>query len=212
MAGLADILYDNGFSIYNLRLKGHGLINEEKMFSAKLNDWESQLENAYLDLKSEFDEVHFCGLSLGASLILDLALKYENIGKIVIYSPMLKIRQWYACMAGIARFFVKRMEPSKPDCSIKADITEEFVSFFPVSQGYEAYRLANKVRARIPEKGMKGLCFLAKNDHDLVFEDHLKIMRNSGMDIVILEKSFHLIPVDVEKEFVFEKTLEYFKS
>jgi esterase/lipase len=59
---------------------------------------------------------------------------------------------------------------------------------------------------------MKGLCFLAKNDHDLVFEDHLKIMRNSGMDIVILEKSFHLIPVDVEKEFVFEKTLEYFKS
>lgn len=47
---LSDILYNQGYSIYNLRLPGHGLVDENEMLIVRKGDWLLYTENILLDL------------------------------------------------------------------------------------------------------------------------------------------------------------------
>ena len=210
---LTGILFDNGFSVYNLRLPGHGFKNEEEIFNVKLRDWELMCENTYLDLADRFKEIYLAGISLGAGLIINLVIKYNNIKKIVLYSPMIKLRQRWAFTAGVIKYFKKKMPPSEIDVSVNKDFENELLSFFPVPQGYEAYKLTKKLQKNINKAKTDTLCFLSKNDHDINYYDNYKIIKEkTSFKIISLEKSFHLNIIDIEKDYIFKKTLQWFKN
>lgn len=210
---VTDVLYENGYSIYSLRLPGHCCENDDEVLTTRLEDWQAVVDNVFLDLCDMFNEVHLCGLSLGATLLLNCAYKYGFNGKIVAYSPMLKLKEKTAFLTGIARFFVKKLPPKKPDCSIESDVFGGFIPFFSLPQVYEIYRLTKKIRKILPKVEARTLSFLAHNDHILSFNQHKELLnRYNSFQIVELEKSYHNCTVDIEKEFVFEKTLEWFNE
>lgn len=210
---VADALYEKGYSIYSLRLPGHCCVDDDEVLSTKLEDWQAVVDNVFLDLCDMFDEVYLCGLSLGAALLINCAYKYGFKGKIAAYSPMFKLKEKAALLTGIAGNFVKKLPPKKPDCSIESDAFDGFVPFFSLPQVYEIYRLTKKLKKRLPHVKAQILCFLAHNDHILDFTQHKELLsRYKTFKIVELEKSYHNCTVDVEKDYVIEKTLEWFNE
>ncbi len=210
---LSEQLYNKGYSIYNLRLPGHGNQNEDEILKIKLRDWESYVENILLDLSDRFEQVFCCGLSLGAVLIMQLAEKYNNIKKMVLFSPFFKLKQKRACLGSIVSIFVKKLKPSKIDCTIERPEFKDFISFFPIKQGYEIYKLLKKVRKKISKVSVPALCFLARDDHDISYQSNFNfVKKNTSFKIITLEKSRHNITIDVEKELVFKETINFFNS
>jgi|GEM_PF-6884135 len=210
---LAETLFNNEFSVYNLRLPGHGFKNEEEIFKVKLRDWELTCENIFLDLSDRFNEIYIAGLSIGGALAINLCKKYSSIKKAVLYSPLLKIRQRWAFLAGIIKFFKKKMAPSEIDCYISKEFEKEFISFFPVPQGYEAYKLTKKAQKDLDKIKTKTLCFLSENDHDINYEENFNIIKNkTSFKVISLKKSFHLNIIDVEKDIVIQETLKWFNN
>lgn len=207
-----EALYERGYSIYSLRLPGHCCIDDNEMLATKLEHWQTMVDNIFLDLCDMFEEVHLAGLSLGAALLINCAYKYGFTGKIVAYSPMLMFKERAAFLSGLLRFFVKKLPPKKPDCSIESDVYDDFVPYFSMPQIYEIYRLTKKLKKRLPHVKAKTVCFLAHNDHILDFSQHKELINSkTAFKIVELEKSYHNCTVDVEKEYVIEKTLEWFE-
>ena len=208
---LESILYLNGFSVFNLRLPGHGLENEKEILSISLHDWQVYIENIFLDLADNFKQVFFCGLSLGASLIVNLAIKYSQyIKKIILLNPIFILKQKYAFLGGLLKIFIKQLKPSRVDCSVNSELFSEFISIFPLPQGYEIYKLVKKIKKNIKELTVKGICFLSKNDHDLNFQENKNIIEQyTSFEIKVLNKSYHQITIDKEKDRVNELILDY---
>jgi carboxylesterase len=209
---LTTALYEGGFSVYNLRLNGHGLMDHDGIFKVKLRDWESLVEHTYLDLKDKFQNVYTCGLSLGGSLLLNLALKYNEIKKMVVYSPMLKLKHRVSCLSGIIGFLKKKINISIVDCSIEHESFKDFIPFIPVPQVHELYKLTRSVRKSIRSLNANILCFLSINDHILDYHQIKKITDRTDFTVIDLEKSFHNSIVDVEQDLIIHKTIEWFKS
>lgn len=207
---LSAVLLDRGFSIYNLRLAGHGFSSNEQMLKTRAIDWEKQIDNVYLDLADRYEEVVLIGLSLGAALIINTAAKWNFTGKAVALAPFLKYKQKFAWATGLAGCLKKSLPPSNSDCSIHDPVFAYFLPAFTLPQVYEVYKVTGKARKNIKKLNCNMLAIIAHNDHALDVPEHIRIVSaNPAIKQRFLEKSFHNILQDVEKKEVIKQTVEW---
>ncbi len=74
---VGEALHESGFTVYGLRLKGHGTTIED-MMKASWKDWVMDVEKALSQLFSEYKYVSIAGLSMGGVLSLIMAEAYAN--------------------------------------------------------------------------------------------------------------------------------------
>lgn len=211
---LSDIMFDNGFSYYNVRLPGHGLRDEDAILRIKKNDWLFYTENILLDLLDNFEEVYLCGLSLGATMAFNLSVRYgDRIKRCALLSPLFKPRQFKANFAVFLQYFMKKLKPAKPETfsTVPSKLYDDFISYFPLQQGYYTLRIAAQNVRNITKAVPPTIAFLGLNDKDMHYEDQKIIMeRNSNIEIFTLEKSLHQVTLDVEKDIVHSKVVDFF--
>ena len=210
----ARYLFDHGFSVYCLRLAGHGLKEEniQSFFKTKARDWEIMIENIYLDLTDSFDEVYVFGHSLGGLLALNLASRYP-VAKTVASAPFLRYNKGTPTfLISLFHFLPVKFRRWKYDCSIETDLGKHSTQFVNLSIMNEMIRLQSRVRKRLSKVSSNTLCFLAKNDHITEFNSHIGLIQKYPWKLIILEKCFHMIHIDCEKELFFEKSLEFFQN
>ncbi|MCG8570681.1 MAG: alpha/beta hydrolase [Spirochaetes bacterium] len=212
MDEIATELYQNNFSIYNLRLPGHGYVNEERVFEVRQNDWLMYIENVFLDLVDNFKEVYLIGHSISCALLLQIGAKYSrSISKMVILTPFLKVKSMKIKFAPFLNLFKKKIKPKKIDCSLETPYEKEFISFLPLKQGIQLLNEAAGYRKKIKEKLPPTLCIFAENDEDINTELQKSIIKqNPAIKILTLEKSKHQVTIDCEKLLVFNHILSYF--
>lgn len=87
MMELAKFLNSKGFTVYNLRLKGHGTTPED-MKEAKAEDWLYSYKIGYEILKRSTKEQFLCGFSMGGLLTLINTQKLNPKGIIAISAPL----------------------------------------------------------------------------------------------------------------------------
>lgn len=207
---LSRKLYEHGFSVYNLRLPGHGTISDKSIYKTSLRHWEQYVEDVYLDLKSRFKEVYACGMSLGGALVLSILSKYNGITRSVLYAPAIKFKFQDRVLINIARFFKRTKKNVRMDCSIKNSEPRGYMYFLPIPQVYEVYKLTKKILKKLDKNMQNVLCFLAVNDHVFDYNELKNILtKKTGFTFCTLEKSFHNHLLDVEKELVINKTIEW---
>lgn len=213
MEELAERLYEAGFSVYNLRLPGHGLARPEEIYRIKGGQWEFYLENIFLDLAASFEQVYLCGLSLGATLLYNLSVKYhEGISKVALLSPFFKARQKRAPLIGLVHPFIKKLRAKRVDSSVESELFSDFIPFFPLNQAHFAMQAAARARRNFKKRNPPVMAFLAAKDRDMDYETHRRLIEErTNFELVILEESGHQLTLDREREQVFAGVLEWFR-
>lgn len=225
-----QFLYANGYDVYADCLPGHG-DKVEEIYTVTYQDWLNFSFQRFQDLKSRYDEVFVSGLCLGAVLALAVASKFKNeVSGIISLSTTLFLDgwrlPWYSFLMPLGLSTLVRFYYNYPECEphgIKNLKTRKIVkklleksdvgmNYFPMSAIYELLKLSRAVRKNLREINVPILIIHSKED-DLTSVKSAYLVYNNissnDKEIIILEDSYHMVLYDNEKEFVFNKCLEF---
>ena len=88
---LADYLYNAGFTVYGVRLRGHGT-SPDDLVRRKWEEWYESVNRGYVVLKNSVREMSIAGFSTGAGLaLMGAARKPGNFKCVVSISAPLKL-------------------------------------------------------------------------------------------------------------------------
>jgi esterase/lipase len=213
MKELALRLYHQGFSVFNLRLPYHGVNDPDYMNRLKAGFLDNWAEEVYRDIRSRYEKISFCGLSIGAALIINLSkrLNLQN-EKLILLAPYLQVKYRRIRFLMPFAFLKKTMPYETADCST-GNHADRFVPFIPLLAAGEMVKTADRARKNIRLIKNPALCILALNDHDAPFRTHHPIiLKNPGIRIEVLNKSWHQVTLDCEKERVMTLCLEFLRD
>ena len=98
MSLLGTTLQKNDFTVYGVRLPGHGTRPEDLRYR-KAEEWQETVSQGYQSLLKMSFTVSVAGLSTGALLTLTLALKQQP-NKLLLLAPFLRLKHILAPLAG----------------------------------------------------------------------------------------------------------------
>ena len=229
MKQYSKFLYKHGYDVYCPNIPGHGE-SLEYLKESKCEDWIEFSLRQYDDLSLSYEEVYVSGICLGAVLALVIAINYSHIKGIITLSNILFLdgwtMPWYKFLFPIGLNTVFRYFYSFPEKDpygiknlavrkrISAMLKKNEVAFdcIPMTVVYELLELSKYVRGNINYIKCP-ILLMHSNEDDLsglksayfVYDN----ICSEQKELVILENSYHLLVMDNEKDFVFEKSIEF---
>lgn len=233
MKKYGDFLFKNGFDVYGVCLPGHGEFQSE-IYTVTYQQWIDFAENKLIELLDKYEEVFLSGLCLGAVLSTALAEKFSNkIKGIVLLSTTLYLDgwrlPWYKFLMPLGLHTIFRYFYTYPECepygvknertraSIKRILAKPDVGMdnFPMCAFHELLELSKVVRSNLKEVFTPILIIHAKEDDLTSIKSSYEVYNNissKDKEIIILENSYHMVLYDNEKDFVFNKALDFFNT
>ncbi len=161
---LGRYLYQKGYTVYGVRLEGHGTTPSD-LKRTNWQDWYASLERAYLYLRPKVASIHCIGISMGGLLTLELAAR-EELNSIVLLAPALEPRDKKAFLT---RFFVPVADLLHIDLGYitvaqTAENKDHFYGKNPVRTVYQLVKLICHVKPRISKVSEPVLIMQDKND------------------------------------------------
>ena len=225
-----QFLYNNGYDIYADCIPGHG-DNFEDIYTVTYQDWLDFAYERFEFLKSNYEKVFVSGLCMGAVLALAVGEKYkEQVSGVISLSTTLYLDgwrlPWYKCLIPVGIATIIRYYYNYPECDphgIKNEKTRSVIkkllakggvgmNDFPMTGFYELLKLSSFVRKKLKEFNIPILLIHSQEDDltsvksaEVVYEN----IKSSDKEKIILHDSYHMVLYDNEKEFVFNKALEF---
>lgn len=212
---LASALIDGGYSVYAPLLTGHGTKIEDEDHT-KYQSWIQDVDEAYSLLKSQYKKVFISGLSMGGLLALHLA-EVDKVEALALMAPAIV----YYSSSNYMAFLIL---PFKKHLSFfgKTEFeghTESYLrggyNMVSVSASLELNKLQKTVRKDLGQITSPYLVIQGKKD-TLVSpkepEYLAKRTRSEIKEVIYLESSSHLIPLDNERNTAFKAIIEFFKK
>ena len=228
---LAKYLHSIGFDAYIPELPGH-CQGAEALKRTTWQDWLNFSFEEYDRLKKEYDVVYVSGICLGAVLALCIAMEREELDKIACLSTTLFLDGWSipkiivllpVVLYTVIKFFYAW--PESNSLGVKNEKVREkiqsalerndakILDCFPALAILQMIRLSRYARKRLNRVKSKVLLIHSESDDissvksaDIVY----KKVSSKIKDYIKLKKSYHLIVIDDEKDFVFKKTGDFF--
>jgi len=102
---LAEKLYKAGFSVYGVRLRGHGTTPED-LAGRRWQEWNESVNRGYVIMKNSVTDFAVVGFSTGAGLaLLQAAQKGDKFKALVSISAPLRLQDIRASLTGAVSFF-----------------------------------------------------------------------------------------------------------
>lgn len=214
MLPLGKFLSEKGYTVYGVRLAGHGTdVNE--LATSTWEEWYESVKEGVQKL-GNMDIIIPIGLSAGA--LLCTLLCQEEKGRfpaLVLLAPALEINSRLAKLAGILKFFVK--------FTYKGEETKQYFEkhnlysymYRPTASVHELLKLIKKVwKGRM--LNIPTLMIYGKKD-ELVSFDGLKKSFNKLYDekrttLIELKNSGHILTVESDHEKLFNSVFEFIKE
>jgi carboxylesterase len=207
---LAETLYTRGYSVYNMRLPGHGLQDESYIHCLKARDYLFYFDTILVDLLDRYNEVSLVGSSFGGTLCLELAKRYNaHICGVALLNPLIFFRQKYIFLTSLLKFFIKKIKKKNFSSSVYHDYFKNFYSFYPVSQLWEMYKVAKNVRKNLEPVMDKSLFLLSGKDTTISYKQHYHFLETFNSHIIVFKKSNHMSIVDREKDQVIKEIITW---
>jgi carboxylesterase len=199
-------------------LPGHGTTLEE-LNETHQNDWLDATEKAFLDLKKDCKHIFLIGLSMGATLIFQLAYRYpksnEIKGIIGLSSPFwigTKFRHGFMTFCDQTGLW--NLIPIKQwQKSFKKVRLDERFSYpaYPFKALRELYRLINQTKAIYQEINQPVLLIHSRQDTVANFQSMAAIGEKlpQAPQMKILEDLDHVLTRDPKRKIVYETVLEF---
>ncbi len=167
---LAERLYAAGFSVYGVRLRGHGTTPED-LAQVTWQDWYESVNRGYVVMKNAVSKIAVAGFSTGAGLALMQAeVKGEKFKGVISINAPLRLQNIKAQLSGPVNFFntiLKKFKinngsmefvpnhPDNPEINYRRN---------PVHGIYELGKLMKKVEEDLPQIKIPALIIQASHD------------------------------------------------
>ncbi len=211
MRFLGEQLYRNGHTTCGVRLAGHGTSVDE-LDGCTWRDWYTSTCDALSELQQRAPRVVVIGQSMGALLALKLAVDHPAaVRGVVLLSPALVLSRrwlgWIAPVLPLAFPFLGRRPRlvGKGDSDIadaQARAASPSYRSVPLRAMHQLLVLQQHVRSLLPQVRQPALVIHARQDHTCPLRNVALIERGLRGPVrsVLLEDSYHVISVDVDKE------------
>lgn len=210
-------LFKAGYNVECPRLSGHGT-RWEDLNRVRYSDWIRDAEFALKNLKTRSRKIYLAGLSMGGALALELAERHPEIRGVILINHAMMLKGFAPRFLFLLRFFkpYKMKRNQKGNRRNVQDRTVELVNYdrLPMGGAYQMQRLSGRVRRRLKKVRQPLLIMKSRADSQPVKNVFIVTNKASSKrkDIVWLENSFHVATVDVEKNLVVNKAVDFIRS
>jgi len=210
MMYLAQQFSEVGFHVELPSLPGHGT-TWQNLNKACYEEWIEELQKSLKILQSRASKIYVCGLSLGGALALRIAQLYPEISGIILINHACKFTHPKFWFAPIIRFLI----PSVP--AVASDIKdpeEKEIAYLrtPTNAVHQMLCLMKIVRKNLSQTKQPVLIFKSKEDHVIPRVSALYTLNKIGSsqkELIWLENSYHVAPLDFDKELIAKKSIAF---
>lgn len=209
---LGEHLNQLGYTVLAPRLCGHGCSVEE-MAQTKWPHWYSAVEDGYHILKNICTSVSVVGLSMGGILSLHLAAEYP-VDKVVSLSAPIFLQDKRLPLLPVYRLFKKVVYKRQR----KYDVDPRYHIAYPatpLASLESLLALIALVKAQLREITIPSLMMQSKREHTVKPESAQYIYDHIGSyykELLWLEKSGHVVTLDIEREKVFTEIARFLET
>ena len=208
MRELGMRLVEKGYTVSIPLLKGHGTAPKD-LIGCSWYDWFEDAKTALFELRKKCTKVIAVGLSTGATLALHLSAHYQLEGVAGLSPALILKNKFSAILPYIPILFPYRYKKGGPDIS-DAEIAAASATYrkTPLKAACEVLKLYAHLKMDLPEIYVPVLLIQAEKDHVVDpkgaqwIYDHIS---SKEKKMLKLQKSFHVITLDVEKKIVFRE-------
>lgn len=211
MRGLGEYLNrERGYTTLGIRLPGHGTqVNDLRRPAWR--DWLVAVEDGLNLLRGMSDQIYVAGLSMGGVLALIAASRYKVQGVAALSTPYGLTGDWRIRFMRPLSLFVPKFK--KP--AAVGNRAETSYAYFVPHAIAEAAELAKLMQESLPKINVPVLLIQSRGDKVIepnaldLLSEHLATSRK---ETLWLEKSGHVITLDVEREIVYRKVADFFSA
>jgi len=220
MRYLGDHLNRAGYHVRAPLLPGHGT-DIRNLNRTTWRDWFGRAEIDFLALSAHFEKVFIAGLSMGGLLCLSMmASKFGRIAAGAALATPMVFADWkaryllpVADVTGL-KYLIPDLPKGIPDVSVPGGRTHVCYDRDSVAAAASLVRFMRRVRRELPR--VEDPLLVMQSAIDTVVDPRSVDIIYGGVssavkEKVLLERSYHTITVDVEKETVAQTVLEFFE-
>jgi len=218
MRFLGERLADAGARVCGVKLAGHAAAAEE-LGTTTHNHWYQSVVDGFERLRQFGDPIVVIGQSAGALLATRLTLdQSEEIAGLVLLAPAffldfwswtaLRLIQMLGPIAG--KIYLRGSGPDLHDAAARR--IHPGTQLMPLSAAISLYQLSAAVRPKLEKVAQPTLIIHGRQDHVCPLKNVDFLMAHLGSAekrSVILDDSFHIVSVDIEKERVAEEVASF---
>jgi carboxylesterase len=221
MRFLGDRLHRRGgFTVRGIRLPGHGT-SVEDLDRTTWTDWAASVDQAIDDLRRRCRTVAVVGQSLGGLLVLHAAARRDDLAAVATCAAPLALGGLAARAArwtqpgGFLHPYVRSLpKVNGSDCrDTRARRGNLSYDALPVAAVGQLLDFMGVVDGELPKIQTPLLVLHARRDHTAPVASAARIAeRARARRIRILERSFHLITIDLERDIVAAEVSTFFAA
>ena len=212
---LGEFLNRQNFTVLCMRLAGHGT-DENNLMRTTRDDWFNSVLDGLAILRGACDKIFVIGHSMGGLLTLKLA-SVRYVEKIVTLAAPIFIDDGLGLKNLPPREFCGNaciVQPRKKLNDVPQAANDVYKKT-PLISVHELLDLISDVKNLLPKISAPILIMHGEDDHTAQPRSARFIMDNVGSKvkkIITVPDSGHLLPLDENREFVFEEVLNFIRS
>jgi carboxylesterase len=223
---LGESLASQGWAVEGPCLAGHGGSTAD-LAATGWSDWVATADQALTQLRSRADKIVVCGLSMGGLVTLELARRRpHDMVAICALSTVLFLSDSAVRFAGLMRRVPLLQRAALPKLA-GSDIKDREMrrrnniaqgdAWMPLGALGSLIDFGRHVRAHLREVEKPALLAHSRKDHTVPFACMEAVAAGLGtprneIRQLILEKSHHVITLDVERELVFRAVADHVRD
>ena len=210
----AQALNESGFTVLVPRLPGHGTTWNE-MNQTRWEEWFSEVENNFRDLKSRYKRVFVAGFSMGGALTLRLATIYKDeIEGLLLVNPSIGDDRLVMRLIPFLKYFLPSVKGRGTDVAAPNPPRHSYgrTPLHALHSLQKLWRIVQRHLHLIDQPLMIGYSI---NDHVVNPKfSELVIDNVSSVDIreVIFERSFHNVALDYDLPLLIEESVTFIQE
>lgn len=217
MRFLGERLHARGYSVSGIRIAGHGT-RVEDLDRTRWEDWYTSARTELLSLSEQAERVVVVGQSMGALLALRLAAELPaQVHGLTLLAPAIQLtRRWLPWVRRLLPLAARRrpyMEKGDSGDIADAQARADRVAYrqIPVRALHQLLLLQASVRPMLARVRQPSLVIQSRQDHTCAMAGVEILRRSLGgrVETLILDDSFHVVSVDVDREQVATRVAEF---
>ncbi|HOO56775.1 MAG TPA: alpha/beta fold hydrolase [bacterium] len=215
MSLVGKYLAERNITVSGIMLAGHGTLPDD-MDRTTWRDWVESAERGYEELCGKCEEVFVAGLSMGGALTLYLASRHE-LPAAVAYAAAAKVIDPRLVLFPLLNRFV-RFLPKEDKVDAVAPDAMDYIrcyEYIPMSGIKNIIELTEVVQEGLPRVKCPLLLFQGLKDRTVNPKVAQLIYDSVGSEkknLIWLQNSGHCVPVDAQREYVWERTFNWIKN
>ena len=210
MRGIAEACAAAGHTVELPRLSGHGT-KVEDMLDRTWSDWTTEVAAAYDDLAARTSHVVVVGLSMGGALTAWIGTQRPEVaGLVLINAAAEPAPDMHAMVQGMVDAGETVMAGIGSDVA-DPDVTESAYAETPLPPLLSMFDGIEAMQADLAKITAPALIMNSPDDHVVApsNSDHLAATLGGPVERVTLERSYHVATIDLDRDLIVERTLDF---